>query len=84
MSESINLSDSNDSIAGKVILLGEYAVLTGLPALVAAIPPRFKMRSALRLNSRGFDFQEHPRSPLGRLRAWANREGWPDLVFDFF
>src|SRR5689334_3004965 len=35
------------SIAGKVFVLGEYAILAGLPALVAAVPPRFSMKCGL-------------------------------------
>lgn len=31
------------TIPGKVFLLGEYAVLFGSPAIVAAVEPRFEM-----------------------------------------
>jgi mevalonate kinase len=65
------------SVPGKVILLGEYAVLTGLSAIVAAIPPRFQIRL-------GSSRQEvHPRSPLGRLQEWAIEKNWPALNFNF-
>ncbi|MEO5969245.1 MAG: hypothetical protein ABIQ95_04910 [Bdellovibrionia bacterium] len=65
------------SVAGKVILLGEYAVLTGLPALVAAIPPRFQLRVGKSRSA------EHPKSPIGRLKEWAEKEHWPELSFNF-
>jgi mevalonate kinase len=49
------------SIPGKVFLLGEYAVLAGRPAVVAAIPPRFGL---------GFGrAAPNSKSPGGRLLA---------------
>lgn len=75
------------SIAGKVILLGEYAVLTGRPALVAAVPPRFQLNVSTSVDKdedKGEDVAaEHPKSPLGRLKAWAKKEKWPSLSFRF-
>src|SRR4051794_11791453 len=65
------------SIAGKVFILGEYAVLGGLPALVGTVSPRFKM-----FLSQTQDFI-HPDSPLGRLQSWAKKMGLPDLGFRF-
>ncbi len=81
------------SVAGKVILLGEYAVLTGRPALVAAIPPRFQLNVSTsgdkdkdKNKNKNKDEEiaaEHPKSPLGRLKAWAKKEKWPGLSFSF-
>jgi mevalonate kinase len=51
----------NFSVPGKVFLLGEYAVLAGKPAVVAAIPPRFGL-GAGRASA-------HPNSPSGLLLA---------------
>jgi hypothetical protein len=65
------------SSPGKVFLLGEYAVLQGLPALVAAVGPRFSMGVTPRTpaseeDGRGFDGDEfHPQSPVARLIDWA-------------
>jgi mevalonate kinase len=50
------------SIPGKVFLLGEYSVLSGGPALLAATAPRFSAREAH--NSREF----HPKSPAGKFK----------------
>lgn len=52
------------SVAGKVFLLGEYAVLAGLPAWIAAVSPRFTFNPAPE-KKLGF----HPESPAGRLLA---------------
>jgi mevalonate kinase len=61
------------SVPGKVFLLGEYAVLTGMPAVLAAIPPRFVLES-------GKDAEGYPPgSPAGRLLAWAKAEAAPAL-----
>lgn len=57
------------TIAGKVFLLGEYAVLAGGPAIVATLGPRF----ACRAGGAGDAF--HPRSPAGRLEAWLRERG---------
>jgi mevalonate kinase len=66
------------SCPGKVLLLGEYSVLTGKPAIVATVPPHFKLY--LRGSSQ---VPPHARSPVARLRRWAAEQGWPDLPFDF-
>lgn len=52
------------SVAGKVFLLGEYSVLAGYPALVAAVGPRFELAE-----SAGEAAAIHPESPAGRLLA---------------
>jgi mevalonate kinase len=51
------------SIPGKTFLIGEYAVLAGLPAIVAAVPCRFELRRAA--TSTVF----HPESPAGKLAS---------------
>jgi mevalonate kinase len=55
-------------IPGKVFVLGEYAILGGLPALVASIAPRFS-GSLCEMTSEGSDY--HPESPVGRFLRWA-------------
>lgn len=50
------------SIPGKVFLLGEYAVLSGAPAWVSAISPRFELRE-----SGGERTAFHPGSPAGKF-----------------
>jgi hypothetical protein len=57
------------SCPGKIFLLGEYAVLEGMPALVAALPPRFELR-----RGEGIP-QFHPESPVARLLAWLHGRG---------
>ncbi len=65
------------SIAGKTFILGEYAVLSGLPAIVAATPPRFTLSTG----SQGDEF--HPLSPIGRLITWASQKKFSPLHFQF-
>lgn len=74
MSQSIVLPSY--SVPGKVFLLGEYAVLAGLPAIVATVPPRFVMKG-------GAAPQPHPDSPVGRLLHWARQTGLPEFSFQF-
>lgn len=50
------------SVPGKVFLLGEYAVLAGLPALVVTVGPRFELRQGEIVPS-----QFHPQSPVAQL-----------------
>lgn len=74
MSKSEAPSSCRLSAPGKVFILGEYAVLGGFPALVAAVSPRFELRTCAAQDS--FSFSKE--SPLGRLQAWAlEREGLP-------
>jgi mevalonate kinase len=56
------------SIAGKVFLLGEYAVLAGLPAIVASIGPRFELTVLKQKDQGNPGLSVHPSSPLGRLQ----------------
>lgn len=60
------------TVPGKVFLLGEYAVLSGAPAWVAAVSPRFALREEF-----GSQFAPHPDSPAGRLSVSKQ-----DLRFD--
>jgi hypothetical protein len=62
------------SVPGKVFLLGEYAVLTGAPAWVSAVPPRFEFRAGEEKTA------FHPESPAGRFLA-AN--GAPEIRGSF-
>jgi mevalonate kinase len=55
------------SIPGKIFLLGEYAVLSGGSALIAAIGPRFRLKAG------GAAPAFHPQSPAGKLLG-ATRE----------
>lgn len=59
----------------KVFLLGEYAVLAGRPALVAAVSPRFQ--STVSLGEWGAT--ETSGSPLDRFYAWVKAQGLPRL-----
>lgn len=73
------------SAAGKVFLLGEYAVLADKPAVVAAIEPRFEMiffentPEAILYNSYK---SPHPQSPVARLMQWAERMGAAPSSFE--
>lgn len=59
------------SAPGKVFILGEYAVLGGLPSVIAAVGPRFTLD--LLADDEGDSF--HPQSPVARLLDWAGRLG---------
>jgi mevalonate kinase len=64
------------SIPSKVSILGEYAIMDGLPALVAAIAPR------LTFVSPSFSsYSLHPQSPAGLLLSYAKSQGIPNLGF---
>jgi mevalonate kinase len=65
-------------VPGKVFILGEYAVLSGLPAVVATVSPCFTMALGV---SDGQQFA--PQSPAGRLLAYAREQGAPELQFSF-
>jgi mevalonate kinase len=67
-------------IAGKVFVLGEYAVLGGLPALVACVAPRFS-GSLRETTVEGADC--HPDSPAGRLLRWAREDRGVRYSFHF-
>jgi mevalonate kinase len=75
------------SVPGKVFLLGEYAVLAGLPAIVATVAPRFRFSSLLNAaSSVAFAKSEAvfaPQSPAGRLTQWACAQGLPGLQSSF-
>src|SRR5262245_22216155 len=58
------------SAPGKAFILGEYAVLGGLPAVIAAVPPRFQLRAG---ESTGHGF--HAESPAGRLLEYTSAKG---------
>jgi mevalonate kinase len=70
------------SIGGKVFILGEYAVLAGLPSVIATVEPRFEL-TVVDSDSNGEAFSAHPSSPLGRLETWARSTGLPPLKFQF-
>lgn len=57
------------SIPGKVFLLGEYAVLMGLPCVAVALEPRFQARTV----SGGSLGEIHPESPAGKLLTWSEK-----------
>lgn len=63
------------SLPGKVFLIGEYGVLAGLPAWVAAVSPRFTFLLGGQVP---LDF--HPDSPAGRL---LNDSGSSELLGAF-
>ena len=68
------------SAPGKVFLLGEYAVLAGAPAILAALGPRFELRareaaSSDLAESAGIAHPFAPASPAGRLIAVARERG---------
>lgn len=60
------------SSPGKVFLLGEYLVLTGGPALIAAISPRFELKTTERAPELTLPFPSQ--SPAGLLAAHLRRE----------
>jgi mevalonate kinase len=76
------LQNKRFSTPGKVFILGEYAVLAGLPGLVATVPPRFSLSSS---QSQSFDESSdfHPESPIARLQGWAEKLRLPRLSFQF-
>ena len=64
------------SIAGKVFLLGEYAVLMGLPAVVAAVGPRFTLKGSVDQAT----LKGTPGSPLDRLIQFETKENRRDPI----
>lgn len=70
------------SVPGKVFLLGEYAVLSGHPAVLATLGPRFRLTLARDgetgspgQTAPGQPAEYHPRSPAGRLLEVARARG---------
>ncbi len=76
---------STYSMPGKIFILGEYAVLAGLPALVATIPIRFRMhvKTLGGQEERSEETSFHIQSPIVRCMQWAKEQGWPELGFCF-
>ena len=73
------------SIPGKVFILGEYAVLAGLPAVVATVEPRFELVEP-EVHSIGENSSARfaPDSPAGRLLKFASEKlGIKFPSFDF-
>lgn len=65
---------------GKIFILGEYAVLAGLPAVVAAIGPRFGLFVSDE-GDEGHPFADG--SPAARLVSWARGRGARGLDLRF-
>lgn len=71
---------------GKVFILGEYAILAQLSAVVAAVDPRFSLRVSKETGGGACSISPistlfHSESPAGRLIAWAERSEKIDLPF---
>jgi len=79
-----NLQFTELTAPGKVFILGEYAILAQLSAVVATVEPRFSLRiskettGGLR-SSLPASALFHPQSPAGKLIAWAERSEKSDL-----
>jgi hypothetical protein len=73
-------SDKSFDIPGKVFVLGEYAVLGGLPALIAGVSPRF---TGSLLEKADGDGDHHPDSPVGRFLRWAQERRGLRCSFHF-
>jgi mevalonate kinase len=74
------MPDKCFDIAGKVFVLGEYAILGGMPALVASIAPRFS-GSLCEMTAEDGDY--HPESPVGRFLRWAQEHRGVRYSFHF-
>ncbi|MBI3534667.1 MAG: hypothetical protein HY072_04185 [Deltaproteobacteria bacterium] len=83
---------------GKVFLLGEYAVLKRLPAVILTVGPRFMLQAECHTSIFASVFETdlvvkdwdslkadtvHPKTPLGRLMDWASYNGLPELKFRY-
>lgn len=55
------------SAPGKIFLLGEYAVLAGLPGIIATLGPRFQLQVTKKAIEQRPRFVPHPQSPAGRF-----------------
>jgi mevalonate kinase len=66
---------STGTLPGKVFLLGEYAVLLGLPCVAVALGPRFRARYV----AGGRLAEIHPESPAGKLLAWSEKSVAPEI-----
>lgn len=74
------------SIPGKVFVLGEYAVLQKLPAILAAVPPRFFLSTSRNTPQGSARISMiNPKSPLGRLQTYLEKKDDPcsSLPFQF-
>ncbi|MGZ3698062.1 MAG: hypothetical protein ACXWPM_07725 [Bdellovibrionota bacterium] len=67
------------SVAGKIFVIGEYAVLDGLPAVVAAVGPRFTFQT-----QPGASLPFAGASPAGKLADFAKSRGMalPEASFE--
>ncbi len=78
--ESIKDPQYTFSIAGKIFILGEYAVLAKKEAIVAAVGPRFTLSTYIHSEKKNSTSEQ---SPAGRLLAWISKKNIPELSFDF-
>ncbi len=78
MQPKVQPSFKSCSVPGKIFILGEYAVLAGLPALVAAVGPRFQVRPI------GGSATGWPAgAPVFRFLSWARGRGFSEVPFEF-
>jgi len=74
-------SSNSYSVPGKIFILGEYAVLAGLPALVAAVGPRFQARA---VSSVGAVTEWPSGAPVSRYLKRVYDEEGVKIQFEFF
>ena len=67
MKQPTNDLSAKHSIPGKIFIVGEYAVLSGLPAVVAAVGPRFATLSGRQSQGESEITDFAQASPVGRL-----------------
>ncbi len=70
---------SSYNIAGKIFIVGEYAVLAKKPAILAAIGPRFSLTRDQNSNLDSI----HEASPAGKLLKWIKEKKYPEVGFSF-